>query len=179
MATVAITPDQDVVNVEVFIEAPPERVFQAISDPRQVPQWWGQKNMYRVTSYKADLRPGGKWRSDGAGADGQTFSVEGEYLEVDPPRLLVFTWNSSYDPGLRTMVRWELEPKGVHRLSGNSPVKVGGGTLVKIRHSGFAGNSASAQSHGSGWVRVLGWMEAFVSRNETIDSRPAAEAPMP
>jgi len=32
-----------------------------------------------------DLRPGGKWRSDGVGTDGQAFYVEGEYLEVDPP----------------------------------------------------------------------------------------------
>ena len=174
MTTVAITPDQDVVNVEIFIEAPPERVFQAITDPQRVPQWWGQKNLYRVTSYQADVRPGGKWRSDGVGADGKTFYVEGEYLEVDPPRLLVYTWNSSYDPGPQTTVRWELEPKGVHRLAGNAPLKIGGGTLVRIRHSGFAGNAASAEAHGGGWVRVLGWMEAYVLRDESIDSRPAA-----
>ena len=39
-----------------------------------------------------DVRPGGKWRSDGIGADGKEFYVEGEYLEVVPPRLLVHTW---------------------------------------------------------------------------------------
>lgn len=37
MATVAITPDQDVVTGEIFIAAPPARVFQAITDPNQMP----------------------------------------------------------------------------------------------------------------------------------------------
>ena len=43
MATSAITPDQNVVTAEIFIAAPPERVFQAITDPTQPPQWWGLK----------------------------------------------------------------------------------------------------------------------------------------
>jgi hypothetical protein len=30
-----------------------------------------------------DLRPGGKWVSEGVGADGTKFTIEGEYLEVD------------------------------------------------------------------------------------------------
>ena len=42
MATMAITSDQDAVVAEIFIAAPPERVFQAITDPKQMPQWWGQ-----------------------------------------------------------------------------------------------------------------------------------------
>ena len=116
MATAAVTPDNDAVLAEVFIAAPPERVFQAITDPQQMPLWWGQQGLYRVTEWKADLRPGGKWQSDGVGADGTTFRVEGEYLEVDPPRLLVHTWIASYAPALKTVVRWELEARGVHNL---------------------------------------------------------------
>jgi uncharacterized protein YndB with AHSA1/START domain len=38
MATVAVTPDQDAVVAEIFIAAPPERVFQAITDPDQMPR---------------------------------------------------------------------------------------------------------------------------------------------
>src|ERR1041385_5767729 len=93
MATAIITPDKDAVHVEVFIAAPPDRVFQAITDPAQTAQWWGQKGMYRVTGGHADVRPGGTWASEGVGADGTKFRVDGEYLEVDPPRLLVHTWN--------------------------------------------------------------------------------------
>lgn len=30
------------------------------------------------------------------------------------------------------------------------------------QHEGFAGDLKSAQDHGEGWKRVLGWLEAFV-----------------
>jgi uncharacterized protein YndB with AHSA1/START domain len=175
MATSAVTPDNDAVVAEVFIAAPPERVFQAITDPNQMPLWWGQQGLYRVTQWKADLRPGGKWQSDGVGADGTTFRVEGEYLEVDPPRLLVHTWIASYAATMTTVVRWELERREVHGLQSRGPHKVGTGTFVKIRHEGFAGNLAQAKSHGDGWIRVLGWMQNFIEEGKTIDAREARE----
>jgi len=161
MATATITPDQNAVVAEIFIAAPPARVFQAISDPQQLPKWWGQDGLYHVTKSSMDLRVGGKWRSDGVGADGKSFWVEGEYLEVDPPRLLVHTWVGSYDP-TPTVVRWELEPQSVHGLHPDGPKKAGTGTLVRVRQEGFAGNLESAKGHGEGWKRVLGWLEAFV-----------------
>jgi uncharacterized protein YndB with AHSA1/START domain len=163
MATAAITPDQDAVVAEIFIAAPPARVFQAISDPNQLPRWWGQEGMYRVTKSTMDVRPGGKWRSEGVGADGTEFYVEGEYLEVEPPRLLVHTWFGSFHPQ-KTVVHWELEPQTVNTLHPGGPRKSGTGTLVKIRHEGFAGNVEQVTSHGEGWKRVLGWLEAFVTR---------------
>lgn len=174
MATSTVTPDSDAVIAEVFIAAPPERVFQAITDPHQMPLWWGQQGMYRVTEWKADLRPGGKWQTNGVGADGTTFRVEGEYLEIDRPRLLVHTWIASYSGLLKTVVRWELEPREVLGLQNPGPKKVGTGTFVKIRHEGFAGSLAQAKSHGEGWVRVLGWMQAFVEQGKTIDMRSTA-----
>ena len=121
MATVAITADQDAVEAEIFIAAPPERVFEAITDPSQTAQWWGQQGMYRITEKQSDLRPGGKWSSVGVGADGPSFRVEGEYLEVDPPRLLVHTWVKSWEGPSQTIVRWELEPRDVHGLQAHGP----------------------------------------------------------
>lgn len=161
MATATITPDQNAVIAEIFIAAPPARVFQAISDPAQLPKWWGQDGLYRVTRSTMDVRPGGKWRSEGVGADGTQFYVEGEYLQVDPPKLLVHTWVSSYDSA-RTVVRWELEPQPVHGLHPAGPRKSGTGTLVRVRQEGFGTNVESARSHGEGWKRVLGWLQAFV-----------------
>ncbi|HUD66450.1 MAG TPA: SRPBCC domain-containing protein [Candidatus Sulfotelmatobacter sp.] len=171
MATATITPDQETVLVEIFIAAPPERVFQAISDPEQLSQWWGQSGLYRITERSADLRKGGKWWCAGVGADGTKFSVEGEYLEIDPPRRLVHTWIASYQGPLRTVVYWDLEPQTVHGLHPSGPKKAGTGTLVKLRHEGFVGVPKSAIEHGEGWKRVLGWMEAYVERGETIDTR--------
>jgi uncharacterized protein YndB with AHSA1/START domain len=131
----------------------------------------GQKGMYRVTAGEADLRPGGKWSTTGIGEDGTKFTVHDEYLEVDPPRLLVHTWNPDYSNLKGTVVRWELEPHGMHGLHDKGPHKVGTGTLVRIRHSGFAGNLESAKSHGDGWIRVLGWMQEFVESGRTIETR--------
>lgn len=167
MATATLTPDQNAVTAEIFIAAPPARVFQAISDPAQLPKWWGQSGLYRVTKSMMDVRPGGKWRSEGVGADGQTFFVEGEYLEVDPPRLLVHTWTGSYGPQVTTVVRWELEPQPVNALHPSGPKKSGTGTLVRVRQEGFKGDIASASGHMEGWKRVLGWLEAFVERGES------------
>jgi len=173
MATIATTPDQDAVVAEIFIAAPPERVFQAITDPHQMPQWWGQQGMYRVTEWKVDLRPGGKWSSVGVSVDGKSFRVEGEYLEVDSPRLLVHTWIASWSGALKTVVRWDLEPHNVHGLLHRGPQKVGTGTVVRVRQQGFAGAPKAALEHAQGWTRVLGWMQAFVENGDTVDSRKA------
>lgn len=171
MATATITPGQNTVVAEIFIAAPPERVFQAITDPAQLSQWWGQSNLYRVTDRISDLRVGGKWLSTGLGKDGTKFSVEGEYLEIDPPRRLVHTWIASYRAGLKTVVYWDLEPEAVHGLHPSGPRKAGTGTRVRLRHEGFAGDAQSAAEHGEGWKRVFGWLAAYLERGETVDSR--------
>jgi len=171
MATASITPDQNTVLAEVFIAAPPERVFQAISDPEQRRQWWGQVGLYRTIESHSDLRPGGKWFGKGLSADGSSFQVEGEYLEIDPPRRLVYTWRPSWAHPLETVVHWDLEPRDVHGLQHRGPQRVGTGTLVKVRQEGFAGNLEAARGHGEGWKRVLGWMQAFVEEGATVDSR--------
>ncbi|HYA64684.1 MAG TPA: SRPBCC domain-containing protein [Candidatus Sulfotelmatobacter sp.] len=171
MATATIAPDQDVICAEIFIAAAPERVFQAITDPEQMPKWWGQQGMYRITEYKADLRPGGKWSIVGDNADGSPFRVDGEYLEVDPPRLLVHTWIASWTGSLKTIVRWELEARGVHALQHHRPQKIGTGTAVRIMHSGFAEKPDAVHSHSQGWIHILGWMQSFVEKGETLDKR--------
>ncbi len=171
MATATVTPDQNAVLAEIFVAAPPERVFQAITDPAQLSQWWGQNSLYRITERHSDLRAGGTWSATGVGADGKKFSVAGEYLEVDPPRRLVHTWKSSYMGDLHTTVYWELEPHAVHGLHPSGPKKSGTGTMVRLRHEGFAAVPQQARSHGEGWKRVFGWLVAYLERGETIDSR--------
>jgi uncharacterized protein YndB with AHSA1/START domain len=171
MATIAITPDQNAITGEIFIAAPPARVFQALTDPAQMPLWWGAANLYRITEWKGDVRVGGKWSSGGVGADGKTFRVEGEYLKVDPPRLLVHTWSASWSPSLKTVLRWELEPQSVHGLHPGGPLRSGTGTLLKVRHEGFAGDSSAAANHGEGLQRVMGWLALYLEKGETIEAR--------
>ena len=173
MATASITPDQDQILAEIFIAAPPERVFEAITKPEQQMQWWGQKGVYRISEWTGDLRPGGKWESKGVSQTGEEFNVAGEYLEIDPPRLLVYTWQPSFAGTLKSTVRWELEPQGVHNLQARGPQKVGTGTLVKVRHQGFSSAPQAIAGHTEGWKRVLGWVQGFVEKGETVDTRPA------
>jgi len=164
MATMAISHDQDAIQAEIHIAAPPERVFQALTDPRQLLQWWGQKGMYHPTDWKGDVRPGGQWRCDGASdADGSSYKVSGEYVEIDPPHVVSYTWTASWSGPLKTLVRWELEAAS-------------GGTLVRLRHSGFATAPAAVQGHYQGWQRVIEWMQAFVEKGETVATRPAPGA---
>ena len=157
MATSKVTPNADEIVSEIHIAAQPERVFQALVDPQQVVKWWGQGGIYRSTQFDADLRTGGKWRSAGVGPDGGRFEVIGEFLEVDPPRLLAYTWIASWTGDVKTTVRWELEPTNQ-------------GTLVRIRRSGLAAHPEVAQSY-RGWPRTLGWLQAFVEAGETVDNR--------
>jgi uncharacterized protein YndB with AHSA1/START domain len=155
MATSKVTPDADEIVSEIHIAAPPERVFQALIDPAQVLQWWGQQGVYRCTKFHADLRVGGEWRTEGIGQDGHRFAATGEYLEVDRPRLLVYSWVASWTGDVKTTVRWELEPANP-------------GTLVRIRHSGLAAHPEVAQSY-KGWPRMLGWLRDFLDSGETVD----------
>ena len=171
MATAQVTPNHDSVQVEILIAAPPARVFQAITDPAQTTQWWGQKGLYRITKSHADVRPGGTWYTSGVGSDGTEFTVSGTYLEIDPPRLLVHTWIPSYSGLQETTVRWELEPHEVHGLHGSGTHRVGTGTMVRVRHSGFAGHLEQAQSHQNGWGASLGWLKSFIETGETFQMR--------
>ena len=162
MASITVTPDGDAIVSEIHIAASPERVFQALIEPQQVLQWWGQAGVYRCTEFEADLRPGGKWRSAGEGGDNAQFTVMGEYLEVDSPRLLVYSWVASWTGDVKTTVRWELEPTSK-------------GTLVKIQHSGLAAHPEVAQSY-RGWPRMLGWLQAFIEEGETVAMRAPLSA---
>lgn len=171
MSTVSLTPSQDTVVAEIFIAAPPPRVFEAITDPRQMQSWWGQRDMYHITDWQADLRIGGQWSCTGVGKDENPFRVEGEYLEIDPPRLLVHTWIASYQARLKTVVRWELEAQQVHGLQPHGPRKAGTGTVVKVRHEGFGENHQSALEHAKGWERVLSWLLAYAEEGKTVATR--------
>ena len=171
MATAQITPDNDAILAEIFIAAPPVRVFEAITDPQQRMQWWGHKSVFRVTESKSDLRPGGKWSNAGVTPSGQPFHLEGEYLEVDPPRLLVHTRIADFVDNIETVVRWELQPREVRGLHSSGTHSVGTGTLVKVRHSGFAGHLRHAQDHHKGWIGSLDWLRDFVEKGETMETR--------
>jgi uncharacterized protein YndB with AHSA1/START domain len=132
--------------------------------------------MYRITEWKADLRPGGKWSSVGVEADGTSFRVDGEYLEVDPPRLLVHTWIPSFSSIPQYGSAMGTLAAARTWLATARATKDGDRDAVKMRHSGFAGNAKSAGEHRKGWERVLGWLLAFLEKGETAETRKPASA---
>lgn len=152
-----ISPNNNVVTSEIFIAAPRERVFEALTDPKQAVQWWGQSDRYHLSEFNIDARVGGKWSTAGGSVKMGDINVHGELLELDPPRRLAYTWISSWMPKTTTVV-WELENQN-------------GGTLVKLTHTGFVGDAEQVNNHSIGWNLVLGWLQYYVERGETVSSR--------
>lgn len=147
-ATAIADLEQGLILARVDIAVPPERVFRALTT-EELTQWWGSPEMYRTTKHAIDLRKGGAWKSEGLGADGSTFHVGGEVLEVEPPHRLVYTWKPSWEEGPPTTVSYRLEA---------TPT----GTRVTVRHSGFS-NPQACDSHAEGWERVFGWLAAHLA----------------
>jgi len=154
MATSKVSPDFDRLTAEIQIAAPPERVFQALVDPKQIVEWW-RNDVVSLEGVELEPRVGGRWGyQTNKAVDGKNrFRVQGEILEYDPPRLLAYTWmaNLHRDPARRTVVRWELTPAG-------------GGTRVKVTHSGLAQEEESRRGYSSGWPDVIDRLRRFVER---------------
>ena len=90
---------------EVFIEATPDVIFQFLVDPAKYVEWGGSEA-------ELDPRPGGTYRA----LMGGTHWGEGEFLEVDPDRRVVFSFGWAEPghpiPAGSTTVEIALEPVG-------------------------------------------------------------------
>ena len=119
---------------ELQIAAPPEVVFAYFTDPGRMVAWMGVGALL-------DPRPGGALRIDANGRD----VVVGEFVELEPPRRLVFTWG--FDGDGRTTgagssrVEVVLEPEG------------GDGTRLTLSHHNLP--PSARPSHAQGWEHYL------------------------
>jgi len=140
----------DAIVQEITINGSAERIFEALTDPGQRVRWWGAKGRFQTTHMESDLRLGGKWMMRGIGLGGKAFTVRGEYREIEPPRLLVFTWLPDWQQdATETVVRIDLE-------------ETDGVTTVRLTHSGLTSESSHA-SH-KGWPQILTWLQAYVEQ---------------
>lgn len=73
------------------IPASPERVFEAWTDPEQLKQWWGPKDV-RCVSAEVELRVGGQYRIANELPDGTVLWIGGEFEVIEKPNLLIYTW---------------------------------------------------------------------------------------
>ncbi len=73
------------------LEATPQEVFDALTQPECVRDWWCPEG-YCAQKVEIDLRPGGMYRIEmRSESDSDVVKVRGEYKEISPPNRLVFT----------------------------------------------------------------------------------------
>jgi uncharacterized protein YndB with AHSA1/START domain len=97
----AINPKTDVV-LERFIDAPTQLVWEALTKPEHLEEWYMPKPWGTVSDCEMDVRPGGIFSIDIATSDGQEVPNLGCFLEVIPMKRLV--WTSMLFPGYRPAV---------------------------------------------------------------------------
>lgn len=95
MTALIKTGDREI-RIERIFDAPRDRVWRAMTDPKLVAQWWGRGNKLDVE--ELGVRRGGFWRFV-EHADGTKHGFRGRFREVTPPSRLVQTFEWDGAPG--------------------------------------------------------------------------------
>jgi uncharacterized protein YndB with AHSA1/START domain len=103
------TPGDRDVRIERIFNAPRERVWQAMTDPKLVAQWWGRGN--KLVIEKLELKRGGHWRFV-EHSDHGVHGFEGRFAEVTPPERVVQTFEWDGMPGHTALETMALEDLG-------------------------------------------------------------------
>jgi uncharacterized protein YndB with AHSA1/START domain len=126
------------VEQEVFIDAPPGRVYELLTDAEAFVAWM-------APTAAVDARPGGTVTWTHVNGD----RVVGAFVELQPDRRIVFSFG------------WDREDVGIP--PGSTTVEIDlrprdGGTALRLVHSGLAGPMADA--HAGGWRNYLARLAA-------------------
>jgi uncharacterized protein YndB with AHSA1/START domain len=100
-AAATIDPKLDIV-FERFVDAPVHLVWDALTRPEHIKEWYMPREWGRVSHAELDARPGGIFRIDIAVGDGREVPNLGCVLEAVPLERLV--WTSMLFPGYRPAV---------------------------------------------------------------------------
>ena len=138
---------------QLYIKATPEQVWDAIVKPE-----FTSKYFHGVT---IDTSP--TLRQTYYGGE---LANTAEVLEFDPPRRLVHSWVSFYDPEMAaeepSRVSWEIEPQE------------GGVSLLTVVHDQLEGAPKTAAGvAGAGWMMVLSGLKTLLETGEPLISYPA------
>jgi uncharacterized protein YndB with AHSA1/START domain len=133
-------------EITVEIAAPPDKVWQAITDPALTRQY------YYGTDIKSDWKVGSRWTSE----EGDTLYLEGEILEIDPPHRLVQTFHvvdeEPANGDAPSTVTWELSPTA-------------DGTRLRIAHEGQG--QATLDYTDGGWEHILDGLTSVVEKEKS------------
>ena len=151
MSTAAFT---EVLELQREFNAPIERVFSAWTHAEYLAQWFGPEH-FSVCHATLDCRPQGKYDIQLESPDKKIIRHYGEYLVVDEPHQLVFTW--------------ELEDQacqGSEGQHGNTLVEInfkalGDRTLLLLKHEKLPDQGA-LDGHRYGWSASLENLENYL-----------------
>jgi len=138
-----------VLHLRRVLAAPRQRVFQAFTEPAELAAWWGPRG-FTIPAIELDLRVGGRYRFTMQPPGAEAFHLSGEFLEIDPPRQLSYTfrWDEP-DPDDRTTVaRLSLQDSG-------------DATEVALIQGDFA-TEARLALHRDGWSDSLDKLKEFL-----------------
>jgi uncharacterized protein YndB with AHSA1/START domain len=133
------------------LHAPRSLVYRAHSVPAELAKWWGPRG-FSTPSVELDLRIGGRYRIAMQPPDGTLFHLSGEFVEVDPPARLAYTfrWEEPDPDDRETVVTFSLGDRGES-------------TELTVVQRGFATEGRRAL-HERGWTESLDRLEALLIR---------------
>lgn len=164
MSTMTQT-EQTVRTYAAYIQATPEEVWQALTDPE-----WSERYGYRGRVHY-ELQPGGAYTAEPSeamrahGASGVV--VEGEVIAADAPRRLEQTWHALFSP--------ETSAEPPTRLTFELEELQPGITRVDITHDatgapltdGFT--SGAQREYGGGWPWVLSDLKTLLETGKALE----------
>lgn len=92
---VANTADREIV-ISRDLDFPRDLVWEAFTNPRHVPRWWGP-NGFTTTTHEMDVKPGGVWRFIMHGPDGTNYPNKIVYTEIVPPARIAYEHSGDED----------------------------------------------------------------------------------
>jgi uncharacterized protein YndB with AHSA1/START domain len=102
------------VGREIFIErefnAPRELVWEAMTNPTHVVNWWGPRG-FTTTIEEMDVRPGGVWKHVMHGPDGANYPNESVFKEVVKPERIMYSHGGRREggPGVSFVATWSFD----------------------------------------------------------------------
>lgn len=151
-------------HLEGKLSAPATAVFEALTDPQQLPRWWGP-HRFTTPSVDLDLHVGGRYRFAMQPPEGDLFRLQGEFLEIVAPHRLAYTF------------RWEEpDPDDVDTVVTVALRDLGGSTQLIVDQGAFA-TGPRRELHERGWSDSLQRLQTWFSsarpgRSSTTASRP-------
>jgi uncharacterized protein YndB with AHSA1/START domain len=87
-------PESRIAEVRRHLAASPARVFAAFADAALVSRWLTPSRDVRLDVIEFDFRVGGRYRFAYRVPGRDAMVVTGVYRVIDPPSLLVFSWDT-------------------------------------------------------------------------------------